>query len=60
MDDSPIIPRSGTALPTVKTAVDCTKPRRMSTGFGRLIYIQSDHPVYIWESDTVPGDYEPT
>ena len=27
-DVKPLIPHAGTCLPTVKTSVDCTKPRR--------------------------------
>lgn len=58
--DNPIIPRVGTRLPEVKTPVDCTKPRRIGNPLGPPIYIQSDHPVYVWCSDVVPEDYEPT
>jgi hypothetical protein len=59
LDQKPIVPHAGTSLPAVKTPVDCTTPRRMQTGWAAPVYIQSEHPVYIWQSDVVPEDYVP-
>ena len=49
--------KRGSPIPKEKTAVDCRAARRISVWGAVPIYVQSDYPVYIWQSNTEPEGF---